>query len=185
MNRSSLDRLTAFVGAAVIVAMIFVVGCSENPLGTPSEQPQPQILKRTTDYAAKILEGDLYAEQTIPAKYGGRLTLFDVTLEIPPGAVKNDTIFSINIPDPKEFYNEFGTDGLVFSKPVTVIMSYRDADLSNVDESTIRIAWFNERTGAFEDMVCEIDFENKVVIGQLDHFSAYALISDYLGGGPI
>jgi len=57
-------------------------------------------------------------------------------------------------------------------------MSYRDADLTGIDESTIRIGWLNGSTGLFQDVVCTLDRVNKTVSGEVMHFSAYALISD-------
>jgi hypothetical protein len=57
-------------------------------------------------------------------------------------------------------------------------MSYRGADLSGVDESSIRIGWWNEDDQQWVDMVCSLDRVNQTVTGQLNHFSAYALVSD-------
>jgi len=184
MIRNKLNRQVLTALTAVITIMVLAVGCSQNPVISEPDQTQVQVLKRSVDFVSKVTEGGYYAEAIISAKDGGQLTLFDVTLDIPAGAVANDTVFSINIPDITTFYNEFGTDGLVFNQPVKVTMSYRDADLSNIDETTIRIAWFNEATDHYEDMLCTIDKENKVVVGELNHFSAYALISDYVGGLP-
>jgi hypothetical protein len=184
MNCSEFRRFCVAVAISALAIGLVFNGCSRNPVNTSSTAPQPQVLRRSGDILAKIADDSLYAEKVISADSGGQLTLFDVNLSIPPGAVPSDTVFSIAIPDLSVFYNRFGTDGLVFSKPVTVTMSYRDADLSGVDESTIRIAWYDERTGDFNDVVCTIDFEKKVVTGKLNHFSAYALISDCIGGLP-
>lgn len=173
-------RLSVMVTAVLMTAVVMFAGCSKVPLGTDNEaaEPtQPQLLQRAAS-SVQLSPSELYVEQIISATEGGQLSLFDVTLEIPPDAVDNDTLFSICIPNIQVFYNEFGTDGLVFNTPVEVTMSYRDADLAGIDESTIRIAWFDERSGEFRDMVCEIDVQNKVVTGELDHFSAYALVSD-------
>ena len=170
-----------FIGAMIVLtgAALMLSGCSQNPLSYDKTSTQPQVLKRSVDpSAAYSLTGEFHTDSLISASEGGRLVLLDVVLDIPPGAVDRDTIFSIDIPDIEVFYNEFGTDGLVFNVPVTVTMSYRSADLSNVDESTIRIGWLNEKTGVWEDMVCEVDRVNKTVTGQLHHFSAYGLISD-------
>jgi len=154
-------------------------GCSEMPLGV-SSGGEPQVLMRSADFVSivSLSPAQLYIEQVISAEEGGQLSLFDVVLDIPPGAVDNDTLFSIGIPDINVFYNDFGTSGLVFNVPVRVTMSYRSADLSGVNESTIRIGWYNPASDRFEDVICDVDFENKVVTGELNHFSAYALISD-------
>ncbi len=166
--------------AVLFVAVFLAAGCSRGPLGVEEETTEPQLLQRSLDESAlaSLSASELYVEQVISTKDGGQVSLFDVVLDVPVGAVANDTVFSIRIPDPGVFYNEFGTDGLVFDKPVKVTMSYRDANLTGVDESTIRIGWFDERTGDFQDITCKVDYVNKIVIGELDHFSAYGLISD-------
>ncbi len=171
---------------AVMAIMLLSIGCSKSPVESSTEPSEPHLLQRT---AVSFLQmqsifgssGDsaLYVEQKINAETGGVIQFYDVVLVIPPNALDNDTLFSINIPDLNVFYNEFGTSGLVFNQPVHVTMSYRDADLSNIDEETIRIAYYNEATGTFEDVICELDTVNKVVTAELNHFSAYGLISDF------
>lgn len=159
--------------------VLVLVGCSESPVATGPDNG-PIVLSRSaaSGVFANSTGGSMYAEEMISAEEGGRLTLFDVTLEIPAGAIDSDTLFSITIPDINVFYNEFGTHGLVFNEPVKVVMSYRGADLSGVDETTIRIGWYNPYNGDFQDVDCTVDTSTKTVTGYLDHFSAYALISD-------
>jgi hypothetical protein len=180
MTRFQLNRSPVRALALLFVTVLLAVGCSQSPLEVESSESAPQLLSRAPSQSPgySLSPTSLYAEAVIPADRGGELVLFDVKLEVPAGAVGSDTLFSIRIPDPYVFYNEFGTDGLVFAKPVRVTMSYRDADLSGVDETTIRIAWYNESTGEFEDVACELDTLNKLVTAELHHFSAYGLISD-------
>ena len=180
MMSSRLSKMTLKAGVAVVIALVALAGCSKSPLGIEAEKPEPKLLTRAPMFTsgAQLSSATYEIEQIISAEEGGQLVLYDVILDIPPGAVDNDTLFSITIPDITVFYNEFGTNGLVFNNPVTVIMSYREADMSGVNESTIRIAWFNEDSGTFNDVECEIDFDNKTVTAELYHFSAYGLISD-------
>jgi hypothetical protein len=179
MKQVNSSRLSLVIVALVALSALSFIGCSHSPLSPTTNTTEPHLLSRVpSKAAAAAAASDGYAEAVIPAATGGQLSLLDVTLDIPAGALDNDTLFSITIPDVNVFYNEFGTNGLVFKKPVKVTMSYRDADLSGVNESSIRIAWFNERTGAYDDVVCSVDFANKEVTGYLNHFSAYALISD-------
>ena len=171
----------AYTALSIFVLAVFIfAGCSQSPLSSDSESATPHILQRSASFlsSAQFDPANLHAEKVISAQQGGQLTLMDVILDVPPGALDNDTLFSIDIPDINAFYNEFGTNGLVFKQPVKVTMSYRDADLSGVNENTIRIAWFNKATGDYEDVFCTVDFVNKTVTGYLNHFSAYALISD-------
>lgn len=172
----SVNAFTALL--VLVVAGVFLfTGCSQSPTSSKATDYTPQLLQRVDlGGAAKVI--NLFVTDTISARDGGSLQLLDVILEVPAGAVDNDTLFSIFIPDDEVFYNEFGTDGLVFNKPVTVTMSYRDADLTNVDESTIRIAFYDEATGRWEDQSCSLDRANKLVTASLRHFSAYGLISD-------
>ena len=168
-------------GLVAVFILALMAGCSESPL-SPDNEAQSSLLTRSPE--AKAIAGlassSMFVEEVISATEGGRIELLDVILEIPAGAVPNDTVFSINIPDVNVFYNEFGTHGLVFDVPVKVTMSYRDAQLDGVDEASIRIAWLNEATGEFEDIACTVDHENKLIMAELDHFSAYGLISDRL-----
>ncbi|MCP4566215.1 MAG: hypothetical protein GY841_01405 [FCB group bacterium] len=178
MKNASVNRLSVKIGALLVFAIVIFSGCSTNPTNPDVTQNEPRLLTRTTAFSKTLGDADMYVEGVIPTKEGGRLELFDVVMDVPAGAVKNDTLFSITIPDVNVFYNEFGTDGLVFDKPVMVTMSYRGADLSGINESSIKIAWLNESTGQFVVIPCTIDFENQVVIAELNHFSAYGLITD-------
>lgn len=179
-NPNSKVRLLA--GIVMLFAAVFLsAGCSESPLDpNQSASTQPTLLQRASRSSdgASMAPVNLHIANTISATTGGVLTLLDVVLVVPPGAVDNDTTFSIDIPDDEIFFNEFGADGLVFNVPVTVTMSYRDADLIGVDESTIRIGWLNEATGQFENVDCEVNRLTKTVTAKLNHFSAYGLISD-------
>jgi len=87
--------------AVVILSMVLLVGCSENPMGVAPDQSEPQLLQRSTLAVEAIQRSTvpLYTERVVSAAEGGVMTLFDVVLEIPAGAVPNDTLFSIGIPD--------------------------------------------------------------------------------------
>lgn len=174
----SRTRTGITVAGIMIVAVVTAfVGCSQSP--TQPTAAEPRLLTRSLAAASASLSPvNLYAEAVIPASTGGTLSLLDVVLTVPAGAVKNDTLFSIGIPDDELFYNEFGTSGLVFDVPVTVTMSYRNADLSGITETHIKLAWLDERTNTWKSMACVVDTVSKTVTGSLYHFSAYGLISD-------
>jgi hypothetical protein len=74
---------------------------------------------------------------------------------------------------------EFNPHGLQFNEPVTLWISYKDADLGDVAEENLKIWYFNEDTGMWELIGDVVDTEHKVVGGLLHHFSRYAI-----GGGP-
>lgn len=179
MSSSVNRRFFALAAAVLIATMAMVVGCSDNPVAPQNQASQPRLLTRAHASSSIALSPvNLYAEKVISSAEGGSLELLDVILNVPAGAVPNDTLFSIRIPDDEVFFNEFGTDGLVFDVPVTVTMSYRDADLSGIHENAIRIAWLDEDSNTWKDMPCVVDTVTKTVTGTLHHFSAYGLISD-------
>ncbi len=180
MKSLNLNQLSLRLGATflLITFLALFTGCSQSPTATPDSNDSIRVLSRVPADGAAFKVLSFYTEEVISAATGGQLALYDVVLDVPPGAVDNDTLFSIGIPDIGVFYNEFGTSGLVFNVPVTVTMSFRDADLSGIDVSTIRIAYFNEATGVYEDVDCIVDYESQTVVASLNHFSAYGLISD-------
>ena len=185
MSRTNFKSVFTVGLLLAMTAVMSFTGCSRTPVDpAQSADNQPVVLSRIARSAGSASQSpvNLYAEDMISAKTGGRLVLMDVVLDVPPGAVDNDTTFSIFIPDDEKFLNEFGTDGLVFNVPVTVTMSYRGADLSYINESTIRVGYLNEHSGQWEDIECALDQVNKTVTAKLYHFSAYGLISDEKGG---
>ena len=88
-------------------AVVLLTGCSQSPVGPGQLSNGPQLLARSAASVSSLSRstGGDYVEQVISAKEGGKLSLYDVVLEIPPGAVNNDTLFSITIPDFNVFYN--------------------------------------------------------------------------------
>ena len=166
----------AVISVMAILVFSGLIGCSKSPLN--SEEPQDVRLLKRSFSAYKTLGDSAYIERIVSADLGGRLLLYDVQLYFPPRALSSDTLIFVNIPDLSVFANHFGTDGLAFNVPVQVVMSYRDADLSGVDESSIKMAWFNEEIGKWDIIDCSLNQDDKTVTAYVEHFSAYALITD-------
>jgi len=70
---------------------------------------------------------------------------------------------------------EFSPEGTQFNRPVTVWISYKDADLGGINEEDLKIWYFNEKAGMWEVIGDVVDTKNKMVGGLLDHFSRYAI----------
>jgi len=70
---------------------------------------------------------------------------------------------------------QFTPEGTQFNQPVTVWISYKDADLGGIDEEDLKIWYFNEEPEMWELIGDVVDTENKMVGGLLDHFSRYAI----------
>jgi hypothetical protein len=177
MPSSFNKRFVAALFALTAFAFVALAGCSQSPIESQEPNSSPKLLKRSP-VAAKVLGDSAYIETVVPADFGGAVSLCDVELYFPPRALNNDTLISICIPNLSVFENHFGTDGLVFNQPVRVVMNYRDADLSDVNEATIKMAWFNALNGEWDAIDCILDTAGKTVTAHVYHFSAYALISD-------
>ncbi|MCH7755888.1 hypothetical protein IH970_12300 [candidate division KSB1 bacterium] len=70
---------------------------------------------------------------------------------------------------------KFSPHGVQFNKPVTVWISYKDADLGDINEEDLRIWYFNEDAGMWEVIGDVVDIKHKMVGGLLHHFSRYAI----------
>jgi hypothetical protein len=74
---------------------------------------------------------------------------------------------------------EFGPHGLQFNKPVRVELSYKLADLTGVEEESLQVIYFNEKTQLWELVGGTVDTQKQVVVAYLDHFSRYAIGGDF------
>jgi len=174
-----LRSFMAFFAALAILSIVGIMGCSQVPTANiEAEDSDNQVLLSRSPSVAKILGDSASFETIVSAKEGGVVRLLDVELTFPAFALSSDTLISIDIPDLSVFANDFGTDGLVFNVPVKVVMSYRDADLSGVLESSIKMVWYNNSTDCWEIIDCQLDSSAKTVTAFVYHFSAYGLISD-------
>ena len=69
----------------------------------------------------------------------------------------------------------FGPHGSQFATPVEVVLSYKLADLTGVDENDLQIYYFNEDTNIWELIGGTVDTDKKKITVFLQHFSRYAL----------
>lgn len=69
----------------------------------------------------------------------------------------------------------FGPHGVQFNEPVLVELSYRMADLTGIDESTLQVFYYNEDTQLWELIGGVVDLSKKKITVYLPHFSRYAL----------
>jgi len=73
---------------------------------------------------------------------------------------------------------EFSPHGTTFNNPVAIRLSYKDADLTGINEQDIKIWYFNEIEGVWELIASDVDTGKKRVTGYIEHFSRYAIGSE-------
>src|SRR5574341_1066037 len=143
-NLRRINKL-ALLFCIMAFAVLFGIGCSENPLvstgsqatqsgqidttttsgqadttSIPMDTSQPQtvkVLQRSEDYYDSNPLMDLVTStvRVVTRLLGGTVSLLDVSLAIPPLTLDRNTQISIDIPDPSLYVYDFGPNGLQFS----------------------------------------------------------------------
>ena len=70
---------------------------------------------------------------------------------------------------------QFSPHGTTFNNPVEIRLSYKDADLSGINEEDIQIWYFNEEENVWELIASDVHTDHKYVKGYINHFSRYAI----------
>lgn len=77
---------------------------------------------------------------------------------------------------------EFGPTGTTFDPPISVTITYTDAEIAGMDEAALSVYQYNEVSGVFDIPVTTItnrDLDNNTITFTVSHFSIYGL------GGPV
>ncbi len=190
MKRNSTTYSTALF---ILVALAFIfVGCSTDTSVAPVQQTGNGLQVKSTDGLVTMLqmkqgslaksEGTFFTEVFIDAEQGGQLVVGNPSrgyskLIFPPNAVSEDMTISLEFWIDDFFEGLFEPHGTYFNEPVRVELSYKNADLSDVeDENDLQIYYYNESIGLWEHVGGDVDTDNKIVVCYLEHFSRYAII---------
>jgi hypothetical protein len=182
MNR----RLMKFTASAFALTMV-MYGCeslSESALVGPGEQSEILIIDRDAETGYTI------ARETDPAvgvvssiidQNGGSLSIGNHVLTVPVGAVDGPTTFTmtklvdeieVGLTATRILPNDVGHAG--FHVPVRLSLSYANAAEVPADLNSLKILWVQD-DGTMVPQASSLDAAGEVVVGSLDHFSAYAL----------
>ena len=196
MVRMELQRkLVATTLSAILSSFLFLSGCGELQLIEPEEPEQSAstefqtvrqpiafkpVYRKTVSSLAKERKKPsnkcLGTTETKKMEYkkGGKLEHCDHEMIVPPYALSQDEIMSITILSTSTIDVDFGRDG-DFNTPVTVVISYEDADLDDIDEKDLIIVWFDEKRGVWYEIDSKVDTDEETVTGLADHFTQYTL----------
>lgn len=126
-----------------------------------------------------------YTEKSLKAKKGGKVELgvkeigksllvfkkydlpYDMTISFEWAASGWFEGFAQNL--------EFSPDGIEFNNPVKLELTYKNADLTGVDEDNLKLFFFNEDTEEWEIIGGTVDKKGKRIIAYIKHFSRYAI----------
>ncbi len=115
------------------------------------------------------------------------LSYSDVSLEILPNAIEQDTEIEISL-ETTELVGgvavTFQPHGTIFTTPAILNVEARGVDFSGIDPGAINIYYDNQETGQWEamlrdDIIVDVNAGTiKVINALLPHFSRYALAAD-------
>jgi len=72
---------------------------------------------------------------------------------------------------------DFGPDGATFEPPIPLTWSYDPADIpEGVAEEDLVLAYYDEATGEWVELVCVVDTENNTITASISHFTTFAII---------
>jgi hypothetical protein len=184
-------KLLKYAGL-IVLAMLVMVGCQKDPLGVSSESNDTVINQHKTYRRAdqlkfltsKInrLDKRFSSHQLITKAQGGNIIAGDDTsgysaLYFKPGDVPQDTMITFNW-DSNGYITDLFPHGIVFNSPVEIELSYKHADLTGIDESRLKIWYYDESIDKWELIGGEVDTTQKVISGYIHHFSRYAVASE-------
>jgi Ni,Fe-hydrogenase I large subunit len=174
---------------ALFLAVLILVGCQKDPYSNSNESPvdQPKIYRTAEQLKfltskIKRLNKSFSTQQFITKAQGGTITAGDDTsgyssLYFKRGDVPQDTLITFKW-DSQGYITDLFPHGIVFNSPVEIILSYKHADLTGIDESKLHIWYYDENVNKWELIGGKVDTTNKVIKGYIHHFSRYAVASD-------
>ncbi len=181
------------LGLCLIVGIIaFSLGCSADDImgpgstGMPGDVPEDgpdrsqdiNILADPDGMAVLSDEGDDEGRGTavlVSADEGGIVSWGRFSLEFPPGALSEDTVISVDQPNPHLIMCELQPHGLQFNVPVTLRIDYGGSVAEDEEASmpALGVYWYNQGTGCWEGVGDNLDAEGDKMEAQLEHFSKY------------
>jgi len=105
---------------------------------------------------------------------GGLIAHCGHQIIVPANALSNDATMSISVDKSSYITVDCGPDGW-FNKPVTVVISYRDGDLTGIDLNKLMLAWYDPNLNKWIDFGGEVDTIRKIVKVVTWHFTQYTI----------
>jgi len=173
-------KLTTLILASIIIMSLF--GCTQNtavgPIVTESGKRQTSeitFLQSKHPRLSKVFK----TSQLVTAASGGTVQIGDdatgiSSITFAAGDLSNDLTVEFWW-NSQNFEAEFGPHGSTFNNPVVIRLSYKDADLGNIDEEDLRIWYYDENDDMWEPVGQVVNTVEKYVEGRIPHFSEYAI----------
>ena len=155
-----------------LAAVVTVAACTADRPTAPQTAPLLSGGDPTGLLWCSPLAADSAAVQVGAA--GGVVTVGPHRLEIPAGALDTAVVITARIVPDTVNRVDFGPDGLEFSRPVWLRMSYANCNLLG-SLLPKRIALTSDALVILEYLPSVDSFSQQVVTGKVTHFSTYAV----------
>ncbi len=163
--------------ALAVAVTVCTLACDPSPVGI--ELPPPAL--QASRLQSQATAGSLVRCTPLPydsvtqaiGPEGGTLTVGIHKLVVPPLALTNTVNITAVAPSDTVNLVRFGPNGLVFQHPAFLVMSYANCKVRLIDSP--RIAQVTDGLDLLAYVLSLNDFLTKRVIGQLNHFSGYAM----------
>jgi hypothetical protein len=168
--------------------LALTLGCSADDIMGPGPGTAPDggsthgttfaLLPDPAGMADDAVQGEIVpggATALVSAEDGGVVSYGRFRLEIPAGALSEDTVIEISRPDPGFVMCELEPHGLQFNKPVTLQIDY-SGTAAEADEASLPafgVYWFDEASGQWMMVGDSIDPGADKMEAELAHFSKY------------
>lgn len=107
-------------------------------------------------------------------KDGGTIWHGGHKISFPSDALTQDATAFITISPSDYVQVDYGPDGW-FNKDVTVTISYKNVDLTGINESSLTLAWYDETTGQWIEIGGTVDTKKKWITAKTKHFTQYTI----------
>jgi hypothetical protein len=173
------------LGLGVLASILaFTLGCSADNIVGPGDVSGPQEIPGQVEILAEEHGKDIEPIHGVSPRGGATLIRADVggvvswgrfQVEIPAGALSEDTEIKISRPDPGLVMCELEPHGIQFNKPVTLQINYGGTIAADREASmpSLGVYWLNEDTGEWEMVGRSVDVGANRMEAQLEHFSKY------------
>lgn len=102
-------------------------------------------------------------------KDGNRLTSLTAESVSPPAPPTDTSIIGLAY--------DLRPDGATFAPPLIITFNYDPDNLpEGVAEGNLRVAYYDEATGTWVELVCTVDTVNNIITASVSHFSIFAVI---------
>lgn len=156
------------------------IGCNPGTVTAPSSAPQTNVVDSpnfirvlSTSKGVPEISMASAAEQVVSAEEGGTLHCGSFTLDIPAGALDQDTEITMDVINDGTLSVELGPHGIQFNVPVVLTMDLRGTSAEGMADQSSTL-WHNEEEDRYERVQQLTSPDPNIALASLEHFSKYS-----------